>query len=254
MQDRTNFWLGVLANFCTVATGVVMVVIFLTTSTKPRLTYVVNPNRTVIGDPTQTPRLKVLLDNKPVKRPVKAARVLLFNDGPYRIEEKDRSKDPIRIASKPATPLIDAALLPLDRHAATAMKVDRANLSEGYVPIVWDYLEEDDGGVLQVFYFATGKDDPQFVVEGALRGQKQEEIRRVIVDREGKLREVRARAAQIIGLMLAAFVLATFYWFMVAEGKVTVAVMFGVAFFAVTTLLMWIVVNVVLTPRLPLPL
>jgi hypothetical protein len=235
MMEKGDRLLAWLANLTSVATAVIAVIIFYTTSRQPRLTYYVDPVRTTIADPTRTNRIKVLLDGdpKPVTVPVMAAQISVFNDGTYLVNGEEATDDEIRIVSKPATALLDAFAQPTSIVKATRFETDKRQLNSGIVPVKWSFLGDHDGATIHLLYLAgRGTAAPAFNVQGRLRTQK------TIIELDPR-RTRRWRLLSIAVLMFAALALAVGFLYAVIDKKVVMALSFIVAVFAVVALLVW---------------
>jgi hypothetical protein len=252
MQSKAyDLLLASLANFCTVATAIGAIVISLTARTTPQLSYTVNPVRTIIGDPTRSRRIEMRVQGRAATVPIMAAQVLIFNDGRYAIDSKDFTPDPLRIVTGPRTALIDATVQKATRPAATLFHVtaDDSHLAAGEVPIGWNFLEEDDAAVVQLIY-AARQPDITIGLAGTIKGQKK--LREVLIDRAAKMNEVRSRGIYLSILVLIDVLLlaGTFYASVTRRSRLTIY--YGLAFFCVTSAVVWVVAYIAFTPHVPL--
>jgi hypothetical protein len=252
MRSKAFDWLlASLANLCTVATSLGAVYIALTSGNTPRLSYTVNPVRSVIGDPTRSRRIEMRVGGHPATVPIMAAQILIFNGGRYSLDTKDFTADPLRIVTKPRTRLIDATVQKATRQAATLFHVvaDDAHLAAGEVPVAWSFMEEDDAAVVQLIYPAQ-KSEVEIELAGTIKGQRL--LREVLIDRGAKLNEIRSRSVylSILALVDVLLLAGTFYASVTRRTRLTVY--YGVAFFCVTSAVVWVIAYIAFTPHVPL--
>jgi hypothetical protein len=243
--------LASLANGCTVATAIAALYVGLAERTTPQLSYTVNPVRAVIGDPTRSRRIEMRVAGHTATVPIMAAQILVFNDGRYSIDSKDFTPDQLRIVTVPRTRLIDATVQKATRQAATLFHViaDDAHLAVGEVPVLWNFMEEDDAAVVQLVY-AAQRPEIKIALAGTIKGQR--ELREVLIDRAEKLNEVQSRGVYLSVLVLVDVLLlvGTFYASVTRRTRLTVY--YGIAFFCVTSAVVWVVAYIAFTPHVPL--
>jgi hypothetical protein len=243
--------LASMANFCSVATTAAALYAAFATQNTPRLSYTVNPVRSIIGDPTRSRRIEMRVGGRTATVPIMAAQILIFNGGTYSLDARDLTADPLRIVTEPRTKLIDATVQKATRQAATQFHIlaDDGHLAVGEVPVTWNFMEEDDAAVVQLIYPAQ-KTDLVIKLAGTIKGQRL--LREVLIDRSAKFNEVRSRSLYLSILVLIDVLLlaGTFYGSVTRQVRLTTY--YGIAFFCVTSAVAWVVSYIAFTPNVPL--
>jgi hypothetical protein len=132
-----------------------------------RLTYYVNPIKTIVVKGGEASTLRVLHDGQDIKGDVTAAQVAIWNDGtePIRAENILSS---VRLVLEPAVPILEAKIRKESRDVIGAT-VDTSHLADGVIPVAWKILEHNDGAVIELIF--EGSAETELVVQGTVEGQ-----------------------------------------------------------------------------------
>ncbi|MEK6286312.1 MAG: hypothetical protein AABO57_11265 [Acidobacteriota bacterium] len=131
------------------------------------MTYYVHPSRSVIVKAGQSTSLRVLYKDKDLDTDVTAVQVSIWNQGKDLIR-KEQILSNAKIVTRPLVPVLEATVSKPSRNVID-FNIDESHLSEGYVPLSWRILEQDDGAVVQLVY--AGSSDIEIQVEATIEGQ-----------------------------------------------------------------------------------
>lgn len=142
---------------------------------EPFLTGRVHSIRTILVSSEGTQTLQISANGKPIKGPVTAAQIAIWNDGKRPIKF-DSVLEPIRVQTTPPVPILSVRVLRTTRELVK-FNVDDSNRSEGMLTVRFRILEQGDGGLLQVTY--VGDETVSFIGTGVLEGQRAFEVTEV---------------------------------------------------------------------------
>jgi uncharacterized protein YcbK (DUF882 family) len=137
----------------------------------PRLTYYVNPAKAVVVKAGQASRLTTSYDNKVIDTDITAAQVLLWNNGSKSIKRENILK-PIVIYTENNIPILEATIRRSSREV-TQLALSTDETQQGRVTVLWNILEQNDGGIIQLIY--AGDTNVQIRVDGVVEGQPHNE-------------------------------------------------------------------------------
>jgi hypothetical protein len=132
-----------------------------------KLTYYVNPARTVVIKSGETTSLRVLHRGQDIKGDVTAAQIWVWNEGNEPIRKED-ILDEIRIVTSPQAPILEASVRRVTRDVLH-FGLDDSRRAYGIIPLSWKILERNDGGVVQLIY--AGPTTVEISVVGTIVGQ-----------------------------------------------------------------------------------
>lgn len=134
----------------------------------PLLSAKIHAIRTILVSPEGVQSLKIFADDKPIKGPVTAVQVALWNAGKAPIKGED-ILTPIRIEAIPKTTILSARVIRQTRDLV-GLTIDQSTSSEGTLTAHFRILESNDGAVVQITYM--GDETVAFNTTGALIGQQ----------------------------------------------------------------------------------
>jgi len=135
----------------------------------PQLTYYINPGKAVVVGAGQASRLTASYDGRVIDTDITAAQVAIWNRGKRAIKRADILK-PIVIYTKSDVPILEASIRKTSRDVVQlALNMDE--LQKGRLTILWNILEHNDGGVIQIIY--AGSPGEILLVDGVVEGQPQ---------------------------------------------------------------------------------
>lgn len=135
----------------------------------PQLTYYAHPIKASLVRAGEASRLSTRFDNKPVETDITAAQVAIWNQGRRSIKREQVLK-PVVIFTENSTPILEATIRKSSREV-TRLALNTDELQEGRVTVLWDILEQNDGGVIQLIY--AGNTDVRINADGVIEGQQQ---------------------------------------------------------------------------------
>lgn len=135
----------------------------------PQLTYYAHPAKAAIVRVGEASRLSTTFDNKPIETDITAAQVAIWNEGGRAIKREQVLK-PVVIFTENGAPILEATIRKSSREV-THLALNTEELQKGRVTVLWDILEQNDGGVIQLIY--AGNPDVRISAEGVIEGQPQ---------------------------------------------------------------------------------
>jgi hypothetical protein len=135
----------------------------------PHLTYYVHPVKATIVRAGEASKLTASIDNKPVETDITAAQLAIWNQGRRSIK-KDQVLKPIVIYTENNAPILEATIRKSSRDV-TQLSLNTDELHKGRVTILWNILEQNDGGIIQLIY--AGNTNVRIKAEGVVEGQPQ---------------------------------------------------------------------------------
>jgi hypothetical protein len=199
LRRFSNPWVGVLGTVFTIV-GVGLAIYFYFGGARTRrLTYSVNPVKTIVVKAGEASTLRVLHGDQEIKGDITAAQVAIWNDGTESIRPEN-VLSPVRILLHPPVPILEAKIRKVSREVIGAA-LDTSRLSDGVVPVTWKILEHNDGAVIPLIF--AGPTETDIAVEGTVEGQP-------TVSRLGP------PAEETAGARWFRLVVAPVFWFVVA--------------------------------------
>ncbi|MFL6207529.1 MAG: hypothetical protein ACJ74W_01690 [Pyrinomonadaceae bacterium] len=163
-----NPWVGFVGTIASVL-GVAIAIYFYAEGRKNhQLAYYVNPAKTVVVQAGQASKLVVNFDNQVIGTDITAAQVAFWNQGKLSIRRDDVLK-PIVIYTENNAPILEATLRKSSRDVVQ-ISLSTDDLQKGRVPISWNILEHNDGGIIQLIY--AGNPNVHINMDGVIEGQK----------------------------------------------------------------------------------
>jgi hypothetical protein len=163
----SNPWIGFLGSICSVV-GVGLAIYFYFGGARTRrLTYSVNPVKTVVVKSGEASTLRVLHGDQDIKGDVTAAQVAVWNHGSESIRAEN-VLSPVCITLQPPVPVLEARIGKVSRPLIGAA-LDTSRLGDGLVPVTWKTLEHNDGAVIQWIF--AGPSETDIELEGVVEGQ-----------------------------------------------------------------------------------
>jgi hypothetical protein len=167
LRRFSNPWIGVLGSIFSVV-GVGLAIYFYFGGARSRkLTYAVNPVKTIVVKAGEASTLRVLHGDQDIKGDVTAAQVAIWNDGTESIRPEN-VLSPISIVLRPSAPILEAKVRKVSR-AVIGAAIDTSRLADGAVPVTWKILEHNDGAVIQLIF--AGPTETDIAVDGTVEGQ-----------------------------------------------------------------------------------
>jgi len=133
----------------------------------PQLTYYPHPVKATLVRAGEASRLITSFDNKPVETNITVAQIAIWNQGKRPIK-KDQVLEPVAIFTENNTPILEATIRKSSREV-TQLTLNTDDLQNGRVTVLWNILEQNDGGVIQLIY--AGNADVSISADGILEGQ-----------------------------------------------------------------------------------
>jgi len=150
--------------------SIILAIYFYETGKEKReLMFYCNPIKTTLIKGGQISSLEVYVNNEKITQDITAVQIAIWNNGKRPIERSDILKDVI-VYSDPKVPFISAEIYKTSRDVI-GVKINKAHLAEGYIPISWKILEQNDGGIIQIIY--KGGPDIKILMKGTIIGQKE---------------------------------------------------------------------------------
>lgn len=247
MRRRVEFTVAILANVCMVLTYVFGPHENPFASNASRLAYAVGPGRTLIADPTRTSQIEVLVGGTKVGTPVMAAQLIIYNDGTRWIQPADYAgPDAVEVQAVPEVAIIDVAC-EVSKPKVNGFVVDRSRLGKGIVPLRWTLLRQNEGARITIFY--RGNAALQFRLDHSLRSQT--DLIRVVTDPREKVAEIKHEAPLIIGTVALALLVFIGLMYAGFNRKRGLQVAFAVPFFFLIIAVLWMVMHIAITPKMP---
>lgn len=163
----SNPWVGFLGILLASINIAGMFIIFSLSRERRDLTYLVNPERNVVFRSGVTSALRVLHEQREIKKDVTAVQVEVWNAGRKPIK-KEHVLAVARIVTKPAAHILEARIQKVSRDVV-GLAIDDANANDGWISLSWRILERNDGGVIQLIF--EGPPDTEVVVEAVVQEQ-----------------------------------------------------------------------------------
>lgn len=130
------------------------------------LTYFVHPVKTIVVSTGESSELTIRFGESEVKENVTAAQVAFWNAGSESIRPEN-ILEPFTIQTGNA-PILEARILKRSREVI-GLSLDRSELGQGQLGILWTILEQGDGGIVQVLY--AGSEDVPVTARATIEGQ-----------------------------------------------------------------------------------
>ena len=163
----SNPWVSFLTAACSVIAVPLAIYLYLAGTKTRRLTYSVNPVKTVVVKGGEASTLRVLHGDQELKGDVTAAQVAIWNDGKESIRPEN-VLSLVCVALRPSVPILEAKIRKVSRGVIGAA-LDGSRLADGVVPVTWKILEHNDGAVVQLIF--AGSTQTGTEVEGIVEGQ-----------------------------------------------------------------------------------
>lgn len=135
---------------------------------RPRLVYWVNPTRALVVDKSQAGELRVFHGDREIQGDISIATVFVWNAGNAPIRREAVLQE-LRLQISPPRSILVARLSQTARPACQLAVIPSKD-NQGSVALAFRILEEGDGGVVQIQYEGSGKD--QVALVGAVEGQR----------------------------------------------------------------------------------
>jgi len=165
----SNPLVGMLGSIASIV-GVGLAVLFYVESKEVRhLIYYAHPAKATLVHSGLASGLEVTFNKKPITTDVTAVQVAIWNDGELPIK-KDNVLESVTLSTKPPVPILEASIRTISRRLIK-LQLDQAQREEGRVRILWQILEHNDGGVIQLIH--EGGSDIDIVAEGSIEGQSE---------------------------------------------------------------------------------
>ena len=167
----------------------------------PQLAYMLSPTRIIIAKTGVTSKLKCLINNQEVTTDVTAALIGLWNKGNRAVKgDVFGILKPIVINTSGHN-IVDATLVRSTRNEAP-LELDKKELSQGRVTVLWKTLEHNDGSVIQLSYM--GNPEVNISVDGTIEGQRPIEQ---ILPHNSRIQERISNGLPLTALLLVAIYL-----------------------------------------------
>lgn len=137
-------------------------------STKSRLRYAEAPRRRLVFDDALLRDYELVTGASRLRSPVWAARVVLWNDSDVPV--RPPFYRPVRISLGHGARILHAAVAKQSAPDICRITVDERLRDGGSVDLLWQTLEKNDGGAIDVVY--TGEKNAPLRVDGAFEGQR----------------------------------------------------------------------------------
>lgn len=164
----SNPLFGSISAILTIVSIILVIYFYSEGKSKRELKYYCHPVKATVVKAGQTSSLKVFCENEKIESDVTAVQVAIWNSGKKSIK-KDDILEPIILYTEPNTSIIDAAIRKQTREV-TNLSIDRDSFKEGFIPVSWRILENNDGGIIQVIF--AGGPDVEILAKGIIEGQK----------------------------------------------------------------------------------
>ena len=165
----SNPWVGFLGS----AASIVSFLLWFLPPANRDLRFHASPSRTTVFDPGQATRLKVSYDDRIVMSNVTAVQVAFWNKGSVPIKPGDVLK-PIGIQLEGCR-ILEASVKSVTRDVVNARVVPEGGGANGLVSMLWDILEQGDGGIVQIIY--EGSADAKISAVGVIEGKQEVTIK-----------------------------------------------------------------------------
>jgi len=169
----TKLFSSPLSNVISLVIAIISIILaiyfYKTGKEKRELMFYCNPIKTTLIKGGQISSLEVYVNNEKITQDITAVQIAVWNNGKKPIERSDILKDVI-IYSDPKVPFISAEIYKIPRDVI-ALKINKDHLADGYIPISWKILEQNDGGIIQIIY--KGGPDIKILMKGTIKGQKE---------------------------------------------------------------------------------
>ena len=135
----------------------------------PQITYFVHPVRAIAVRAGEASRLTTTFDNEPISTDISIAQIAVWNQGTQSVRSENVLR-PVVIFTENNVPILEATIRRSSREV-TQLTLNTAELQKGRVTVLWNILEPNDGGVIQLIY--AGPTSVPFRAEGTIEGQPQ---------------------------------------------------------------------------------
>lgn len=156
-----------LGSFALAIIGLVLVVIFYIRGKKTkRPTFLIRSSNLIADFSSKLDKLQILYDTRGIES-LTVSKIAFWNDGRQTIDSRDVAEaDPLRIALKEPHNILDVSVI-YEKNKANKFHVLPLE-GEPSVNIGFDYLDKDEGGVIQLIH--TGKSSSDIEVLGIVKG------------------------------------------------------------------------------------
>lgn len=168
MEFYSNPLVGIIGSFASVLGIFLAIYFYIESKEAAQLTYYVNPIKTILVRAGQVSKLSVNYNNNEIETDIAVAQIALWNHGKRAIKKTNILK-PITIYTENNAPILEAVIRKASRDV-TQLYLDTTELDKGRVTILWNILEQNDGGVIQLIY--AGSPDLKLRVAGTVEGQR----------------------------------------------------------------------------------
>lgn len=165
----SNPTVGVIGSIASII-GVLLAIFFFRESTRERkLTYFVNPVKSIIVQTGETSGLSVSFRGNEIKGDVTAAQIAFWNAGKEPIRPQNLLR-PFVIQTKDNIPILESRIRKENREVVE-LQLDQSKIEQGKVGVSWAILEEGDGGVIQIIF--AGGTSVDVSVSAIIEGQRE---------------------------------------------------------------------------------
>lgn len=187
----SNPILGICGSLASIFSIFLAVIFYYNGREYPVLTYYVNPAKTIIMRDGQSSMLKAIYNNKPIETDITAAQIAIWNNGKRSIRRENVLK-PLVIYTENNASILEATIRRVSREV---IKLDLGTdeLPKGRVKVLWNILEKNDGGVIQLIY--SGDTNVNLYAEGIIEGQSEihqiKAVNRTSIETQRKLDNIK---------------------------------------------------------------
>lgn len=130
--------------------------------------YYVHPVKATVVKSGQVSSLSVSYDDREIQTDITATQLYIWNAGKESIKDNNILK-PITILTENNAPILEATIMKESRDVVK-LKLNQNEIQRGILPITWNILEQNDGGIIQLIH--AGEPETKILFEGVIEGQK----------------------------------------------------------------------------------
>jgi hypothetical protein len=164
----SNPLFGFISAILAIISLILVIYFYSEEKSKRELKYYCHPVKATVVKAGHTASLEVFCENEKIKSDVTAVQVAIWNHGKKPIKKED-ILEPIILYTEPNTLIIDVAIRKQTREVIN-LNIDRNFFKEGFIPVSWQILEHNDGGILQIIF--AGSSDVEILAKGTIEGQR----------------------------------------------------------------------------------
>lgn len=164
----SNPLIGIIGSIASTLGLFLAIYFYLDTKESPRLIYYVHPVKAILVKSGQASRLTTTFDGKPIEGDVTTAQVAIWNDGKRAIKRENILK-PIVLYLESGARILEATIRKASRDVIH-LEIDSSEFQQGRVPVSWNILEQNDGGIIQITY--EGNTNALISIDGVVEGQR----------------------------------------------------------------------------------